>query len=159
MKTTTVTTPTPEEALKAKNEAVKKAFFAMLAEIKELIKLYPNDYLRTYLEIDYSSTGYSNNHGFYSPLLHLRFEGHTGECTIYYAKNFNFKQQVGFYLDTVITRCIYKHTSALSTEINIEDSLNVCIFRPDDYKEAKELLDKGFKGCQKVTVEQLKREA
>lgn len=159
MKTTTVTQPTHEEALKAKNEAVKKAYFATLAEIKELIKLYPTEYLRTYLEVDYSNIGFSNNHGFYSPLLHLRFEEQMGECTIYFAKNYNVKHQVGFYLDTVLTRCIYKHTSALNTEINIEDTLNVSIFRPDDYREAKLLLDKEFKGCKKVTVEPIRKEA
>lgn len=159
----TVVTPsteaTAEETLKAKNEAVKKAFFAILSEIKQLIPLYSSEYLRTYLEVDYSSTGYSNNYGFYSPLIHLRFEGHTGECSIYYAKNFNFKQQVGNFLDTVLTRTIFKHTAASLTEVNIEDSLNVCMFRAEDYKEAKDLLDKGFAGCKKVTVELLKKEA
>ncbi len=159
----TVATPsteaTAEETLKVKNEAVKKAFFAILSEIKQLIPLYSSEYLRTYLEVDYSSTGYSNNYGFYSPLIHLRFEGHTGECSIYYAKNFNFKQQVGNYLDTVLTRSIFKHTSASTTEVNIEDTLNICIFRPDEYKDAKDLLDRGFQGCKKITVEQLKKEA
>jgi hypothetical protein len=152
MKTATPNTPTAEDALKAKNEAVKTAFFAMLLEIKQLIKLFPSDYLRTFLEVDYSATGFSNNYGFYSPLVHLRFEGHTGECTIYFAKNFSFKNQVGYYLDSVLTRCVFKHTSALNTEINIEDALNVGTFKVEDYREAKALLDKGFKGCQKATV-------
>ena len=152
MKSNTVTKPTAEELLKAKNEAVKHAFFAILTEVKELIKLYQSEYLRTYLEVDYSATGFSNNYGFYSPMLHLRFEGHTGECTIYFAKSFGFKQQVGYALDSLLTRCVFKHTSSANTEIDIEDTLNVSNFKVEDYREAKALLDKGFQGCTKVTV-------
>jgi hypothetical protein len=159
MKTPPVETPpTFEEILKAKNDFVKAAYFAILTEVKELIRLYPTEYLRTFLEVDYAQIGYSNQHGFYSPMLHLRFEEQKGECSIYFARNFNIKQQVGYLLDSLLTRCVFKHTDATAEGINIEDCLNISLLKLDDYFEAKSLLDKGFKGATKVTVEQLKKE-
>jgi hypothetical protein len=155
MKTTTPITVTHEDALKAKNEAVKKAYFFILSEIKELLKLFPREYHRTFTEVDYSALGFSNQHAIYSPLLHLRFQENIGECTIYFAKNNNVKSQIGRYLDTLLSRCIYKNTSVAVTEINIEDALDVNNYKFDDYKDVQVLLDKGFAGCKRVTVEAL----
>jgi hypothetical protein len=157
--TTVATVPTQSELLKAKNEAVKSAYFNILSEVKSLIKHYPSDYFRTYLEVDYSEMGFTNQHGFYSPLIHLRFEESNGKCSIYFAKNFNVKQQIGYYLDTLLSRCVYNMTASTATPINIEDCLNVSLFRIETFHDAKLLLDQEFKGCVKVTVEALKKEA
>jgi hypothetical protein len=159
MKKLTMPAPSQENVLKSKNECVKTAYFAILSEIKSLITIYPSEYLRTFIEVDYSGIGFSNQHGFYSPLLHLRFEENKGECTIYFARNYNLKDKIGYYLDNLLTRCVYAKTAKGNYEIDIEDTLNVSYYRIDDYREAKNLLDSEFKGCKKVTVEFAKKEA
>lgn len=153
MKKTTTPSETTEVAVNPRNEAIQRAYFALLSEVKSLIKFYPTDYLRTFFEIDYSSIALDCKHGFYSPMLHLRLEEHQEQLTICFAKNFTVKQQVGNYLDSLLTRSVYKHTAESNTEMNIEDALNVCVYNVDDYRQAKHLMDRGFKDCQKVTVE------
>jgi hypothetical protein len=153
MKATTQPLPTKEDALKAKNDVVKNVYFAILLELKELIKFLPTEYLRTYIEVDYSSIGLDSKHGFYSPLSHLQLEEKEGLYIISFARNYFFKQQLGNYLDSLMTRCVYKHTSQETTDIPIEDSLEIKIYNKDDFRNAKSLLDKGFKDGKKTTVE------
>lgn len=159
MKATTQTTPTKEVALEAKNQAVTASYFAIITDVKDFIKRYPTDYLRTLIEIDYNSIGLSTKHGFYSPLIHLQLEEHEGQNFISFARNFNFKQQIGNHLDSLLTRCVYKHTAEAYTSIFIEDALNVTLYNVDDFRQAMLLLDKGFKDCKKITIEQLQKGA
>jgi len=153
MKQQNQVTPKAEETLTAKNECVKTAYFTTISEVKELIKLYPTDYLRTYIEVDYSSIGINTKHGFYSPLVHLQLEETEGQFIITFARNILLKQQVGNYLDSLLTRCVYKNTAEANTAVHIEDALSINLYKVDDFRHAKQLLDRGFKDCKKATVE------
>jgi hypothetical protein len=153
MKTTTTTQPTAEAALAVKNETVIKAYKAIITEVKELIPHFASDYLRTYIEVDYTGMGFNCLFGFYSPLIHLRLEEVDGVNFIYFARSYGFKSQVGYQLDAVLSRCVYKHTSASNTEVNIEDSLDISLYQIEDYKQTKSLMDRGFKGAVKHTLE------
>ncbi|MDN5285687.1 MAG: hypothetical protein JWR38_1961 [Mucilaginibacter sp.] len=150
---------TAEAALAVKNEAVTKAYKAIITEVKQLITLFSTDYLRTFIEVDYSSIGFTSIYGFYSPLLHLRLEQTDGVNTIYFARNYSFKAQIGYHLDAVLSRCVYKHTSKTNTGVDIEDSLDISIYNLEDYKQTKGLMDRGFKGAVKTTVEVSKLQA
>jgi len=150
---------TAEAALLAKNEAVMNAYKAITSEVKQLITLFSTDYLRTFIEADYSAIGFTSLYGFYSPLIHLRLEQTDGVNTIYFARNYSFKAQIGHHLDAVLSRCVYKHTSKANTDIDIEDCLDISLYNLEDYKQTKGLMDRGFKGAIKTTVEPSKLQA
>lgn len=152
MSKTTNTPSTKEPSLEAKNEAVSNAYKAILEEVKKALPAYPTEYLRTYVEVDYSSLGIKCKHGFFSPLIHLQLEDNEGDLQITFARNITIKQQVGNHLDGQLSRIVYKHTAEGSTLIFIEDCLSAEAFNVDDFRQASTLLSKGFKHGQKVTV-------
>ena len=158
MKTPT-TEPTAEAALAVKNEAVLRAYNAIISEVKQLIPQFGTVYLRTFIEVDYSGIGTNCLYGFYSPLIHLRLDNFDGVATIYFARSYGFKEQIGFHLDAILSRCVYKNTSKVTTEVDIEDVLNISLYKVDDYKQSKGLIDMGFKGAVKYTLEAAKLQA
>ena len=157
MKTTTE--PTADTVLAVKNEAVQKAYKAIIAEVKQLIPQFGTVYLRTFIEVDYTGIGINCLHGFYSPLIHLRLDNMDGVTTIYFARSYGFKDQIGFHLDAILSRCVYKHTSKANTDVDIEDVLNISLYKIDDYKQAKGLIDMGYKGAVKHILEAAKLQA
>ena len=62
MKTTTE--PAADTVLAVKNEAVQKAYKAIIAEVKQLIPQFGTVYLRTFIEVDYTGIGINCLHGF-----------------------------------------------------------------------------------------------
>ena len=144
--------PQKEDALKAKNEAVKTAYFNILADIKSALPQYPTEYLRTFVEVDYSSLGLRSQHGFFNALIHIQLEEVEGQLTIIFSRNLALKQQVSNHLDGLLSRIVYKHTAEANTEIFIEDMVSCEPFKVDDFRNANNLVLKGFKDGKKVTV-------
>jgi hypothetical protein len=159
MKQTTPNSTEQKDALKGRNEAnnevIRAAYFNMIKDIKEALPQYPSEYFRTMLEVDYSSIGFNCKHGFYSPLLHLQLEESEQGLTICFASNLTAKHQLGNHLSNLLTRLVYKHTGEGSTSEFIEDCLSVNNYNVDDFRQAKSLLDRGFKDGKKTTVEAL----
>ena len=152
MSKTTNTSAEPENALEAKNEAVKTAYSNIVIDIKAALPHYPTEYFRTYCEVDYNSLGINCKHGFFSPLIHLQLEDNEGSLQITFSRNLTIKQQVNNQLDNLLSRIVYKHTAEANTAIFIEDSLSYVLFKVDDYRQASNLISKGFKDAHKVTV-------
>lgn len=152
MKQTTQANAQQESALKGRNAIIQEAYFKIINNVKEVLPLYPTDYFRTYMEVDYSSIGLNCKHGLYSPIAHLQLEDSEQGLTICFSSNLAAKHQLGNYLSNLITRLVYKHTGEGTTE-SIEDCLNVNNYNVDDYRQAKSLLDRGFKDAKKTTVE------
>jgi hypothetical protein len=152
MSKTTTNPLTKEELLKAMNEAVTTAYFGILSEIKSVLTQFPTEYLRTYCEVDYNSLGMNCKHGFFSPLIHLQLIDEGGILKITFSRNLSPQQQVGSRLNNLLSRIVYKHTDEESTKVFIEDSLNCVAFSVDDYRQAINLIAKGYKEGQKVTV-------
>jgi hypothetical protein len=159
MKQTTPSSTEQKDALKGKNEAINEvitaAYFDIIKDIKAALPLYLSDYFRTYMEVDYSSIGLNCKHGFYSPLLHLQLEDTEQGLTICFASNLTAKHQLGNHLSNLLTRLVYKHTGEGNTSEFIEDCLSVNNYNVDDFRQAKSLVDRGFKDGKKTTVEGL----
>lgn len=152
MSKTTNTSTQQENPLEAKNEAVKTAYSNILTDIKAALPQYPTEYFRTYCEVDYNSLGINCKHGFFSPLIHLQLEDNEGSLQITFSRNLTIKQQVSNQLDNLLSRIVYKHTAEAKTAIFIEDSLSYVLFKIDDYRQANNLISKGYKEGHKVTV-------
>jgi hypothetical protein len=152
MSKTTTTSATKEDALKAKNLAVQAAYETILKEVKAALTQYPTDYHRTFIEVDYSTLGLSCRHGLYSPLIHLQLEEVDGQLLIMFSRNMVIKQQIGYTLDGLLNRIVYKNTAESFTLVFIEDAVSMEAYNVDDYRQANGLILKGFKGGSKVTV-------
>lgn len=152
MSKTTTNQGEKEIDLKARNETVRNAYFNILADIKSALPQYPTEYLRTLVEIDYSSLGMKCLHAFFSPLIHIQLEDTEGQLIISFSRNFAIKQQVSNYLDCLLSRIVYKNTAEAATEIFIEDAVSCEPFKVDDFRNANALILKGFKDGKKVTV-------
>lgn len=147
------------DVVQAKNAIVRKAYYAIITEIKQLLKHYPTEQLRTYIE----ATGYCligcGEHSLYSPLLHISLGELNDELIISFAKNLEVKSYVGFRLDNTLIRCIYKYTDAGATDINIEDCVEEYEYGYRNYQLAKQYCDEDTGNYQMVTVESLLNEA
>jgi len=141
-----------ETPLEAKNAAIKAAYENILKDIKEALPQFSSEYLRTFVEVDYNSLKIKCKHGFFSPLIHLQLEDIEGSLQITFSRNHTIKQQIGNYLDGLISRIVYKNTAESVTSIPIEDSVSSEIYRVDDFRQANNLILKGFKDGKKVTV-------
>jgi hypothetical protein len=149
----TTTNQAPEiSALEAKNLAVMAAYQTMLKEIKEALPQYPTEYHRTFIEVDYTSLGMNTKHGFFSPLIHLQLEEVEGQLLIMFSRNMVIKQQIGYRLDGLLNRIVYRNTAESATSTFIEDAVSMEAFNMDDFRQANSLILKGFKGGSKVTV-------
>lgn len=155
MKQTTATVPNAKDALKGKNEAITAAYFNIIKDIKAALPLYPTEYFRTYMEVDYNSIGLKCQRGFYSPLIHLQLEETEQGLTISFASNLTAKHQLGNHLSNLLTRIVYKHTGEGNTTEFIEDCLSINSYNIDDFRQAKSLLDRGYKDAKKTTIEPL----
>ena len=153
MKQTTQANAQQESALKGRNAIIQEAYFKIINHVKEVLPLYPTDYFRTYMEVDYSSIGLNCKHGLYSPIAHLQLEDSDQGLTICFASNLATKHQLGNHLSNLLTRIVYKHTAEGNTTELIEDCLSVNNYNVDDFRQAKSLLDRGFKDAKKTTVE------
>lgn len=152
MSKTTTNSPIKEDGLKAKNEAVQAAYQTILKEVKEALPQYPTEYHRTFIEVDYSSLGLSCKHGLFSPLIHLQLEEIEGQLLIMFSRNMAIKQQIGYQLDGLLNRIVYRNTAESVTPISIEDAVTLEAYNVDDFRQANSLILKGFKGGSKVTV-------
>ena len=152
MSKTTTNSASKEDALKARNEVVQAAYFTILKEIKAALAQYPTEYLRTFVEVDYSSLGLRSQHGFFNPLIHLQLEEAEGQLTILFSRNLAIKQQVGNHLDGLLSRIVYNQTAEANSAILIEDCLSAEAYQIDDFRQANNLILKGFKDGKKVTV-------
>jgi hypothetical protein len=155
MKQTTPSSDKPNDGLKALNDAITAAYQNIVSDVKAALPQYPTEYLRTFIEVDYSTIGLNCKHGLFSPMLHLQLEEKDGQLTISFAHNLIFKQQLGNRLDNLLTRLIFEHTNESNTSIPIEEYLNVSPYNMDNFRQAKSLLDRGFKGGCKTTIEAL----
>ncbi|RVU01275.1 hypothetical protein EOD41_04725 [Mucilaginibacter limnophilus] len=127
MQTTDKHKPSIEDA----NLAVSSAYEVIIAEVKALLPQFPSEQLRTYVErIDDSTST------FFSPMVLISVGNLIDERIISFAKNPEIKSYVGLYLDTAITRCIYKHTGIQATEINIEDRLEEYTYQYSKFEDA-----------------------
>jgi hypothetical protein len=152
MSKTTQPSAEKENPLQAKNEAITTAYQNILNEVKQVLPQYPTEYLRTFVEVDYNSLGIKCKHGFFSPLIHLQLEDNEGSLIIAFSRNLAIKSQVGNHLDGLLSRIVYKHTAEANTAIFIEDSLSADAYKVDDFRQATNLISKGFKDGKKVTV-------
>lgn len=152
MSKTTTNSAIKEDGLKAKNEAVQAAYQTILKEIKEALIQYPTEYHRTFIEVDYSSLGLNCKHGLFSPLIHLQLEEVEGQLFIMFSRNMATKQQIGYQLDGLLNRIVYRNTAESVTTIPIEDAVTLEAYNVDDFRQANSLILKGFKGGSKVTV-------
>lgn len=155
MKPTTQAKADQESALKGRNAIIQEAYFKIINNVKEVLPLYPTDYFRTYMEVDYSSIGLNCKHDLYSPIAHLQLEDSEEGLIISFASNLAAKHQLGNQLSNLLTRIVYKHTGDSSNPEPIEDCLSVGNYNVDDFRQAKSLLDRGFKDAKKTTVELL----
>lgn len=152
MSKTTTNPPKKEDDLKVKNEAVKTAYFNILELIKKALPQYNTEYIRTYIEVDYSTLGISCQHAFFNPLIHIQLEEVEGALIIKFSRNLTLKQQVSNHLDGLLSRIVYNETSEIKTTVFIEDCLIAEAYQIDDFRQANGLLAKGFKDAKKVTV-------
>jgi hypothetical protein len=120
METTNKTVKQDSQSAKSVNEAVEKAYLAIIRDIKQALALFPTEELRTYVERD-SLT--NDSHSFYCPMVYISVAEYFGKRLISYAKNMRVKPHIGNHLDTLLIRIIYKHTSLDATKVNIEDRL------------------------------------
>ena len=140
------------EAVEQKNNAIKTAFFEILKQVKAALTQYPTEYHRTFVEISYESLGINLKHGFYAALIHVQLHEVEGRLKISFSRNLTIKQQVGNYLDGLLSRIVYNNTAEAATEVLIEDSVSCELYNLNDFREANGLISKGFKDGQKVTV-------
>jgi len=152
MSKTTSNSANKENALEAKNTVIKTVYQTILKEVKEALPQYPTDYHRTFVEVDYTSLGLSCKHGLYSPLIHLQLEEVEGQLLIMFSRNMTIKQQIGYRLDGLLNRIVYRNTAEGATPIFIEDAVTLETYNVDDFRQANNLILKGFKGGSKVTV-------
>lgn len=152
MSKTTSNPANKQDLLKAKNDVVKAAYETILKEVKEALVQYPTDYHRTFVEVDYNSLGLSCKHGFYSPLIHLQLEEVEGQLLIMFSRNMAIKQQIGYRLDGLLNRIVYRNTAESVTTVFIEDAVTLEAYNVDDFRQANNLILKGFKGGSKITV-------
>ena len=152
MSKTTTNSASKEDALKAKNDVVAGAYFTILKEIKAALPQYPTDYLRTFVEVDYNSLGLRCKHAFFNPLIHVQLEEAEGQLTILFSRNLTLKQQVGNHLDGLLSRVVYNNTAQANTSVFIEDCVSAEAYQVDDFRQANNLILKGFQHGKKVTV-------
>ncbi len=122
-----------DQSVKKANEAVEKAYHAIIKEVKQILAACPTEELRTYVE----RTGKtSDSHSFYSPLGYISMAEYYGKRMISFAKNFKVKPHIGNYLDTLITRSIYELTSVEATKVDIEDRIEEYTYHYSKYDDA-----------------------
>ncbi|UEG52591.1 hypothetical protein LLH06_16675 [Mucilaginibacter daejeonensis] len=122
-----------DQSVKIANEAVEKAYHAVIKQVKDLLANFPTEPLRTYVE----RTGTNNNsHSFYSPLVYISVAEYYGKRMISFAKNPRVKPHIGPYLDSLIPRIIYKLTSVEVTKHSIEDRLEEYTYHYSKYDDA-----------------------
>ncbi|WP_345954762.1 hypothetical protein [Mucilaginibacter sp. PAMB04168] len=122
-----------DQAIKTANEAVEKAYQAIIKQVKQILADCPTEELRTYVE----RTGKTNeSHSFYSPMVYISVGEYFGKRMISYAKNFKVKPHIGNHLDTLIVRSIYRLTSVEATKTNIEDRLEEYTYHYSKYDDA-----------------------
>jgi hypothetical protein len=122
-----------QDQVKTANEAVQKAYQALIKEVKKTLSKLPTEELRTFVE----RKGANNaSLSFYSPLAYISVTENFGKAIIAYAKNFRAKPHIGYHFDTMIVRTIYKLTSAEVTKIFIEDRLEEYPYQSIKFEDA-----------------------
>lgn len=121
-----------DQSVSNANEAVEKAYHAIIKEVKQHLTLFPTEELRTFVE----RTGHLNAYSFYSPMVYISVADYYGKRMISYAKNFKVKPHIGNHLDTLISRTIYKLTSAEITKTNIEDRLEEYTYHSSKFQDS-----------------------
>ena len=69
-------------------------------------------------------------------MVYISVADYFGKRMISFAKNFKVKPHIGNHLDTLITRCIYKHTSVEATKISVEDRLEEYTYHSSKFEDA-----------------------
>jgi len=123
---------TPDQ-IKIANEAVSKAYHAIIKEVKKTLSQLPTDELRSYIEREGTN---ESSRSFYCPIVYISMAEYFGKTMIAFAKNFKAKPHIGVYMDTAIIRAIYKCTSVEVTKVNIEDRLEEYSYQPSKYEDA-----------------------
>lgn len=127
------TTSKQDQSVKNANQAVEKAYQAIIKEVKHALSLFPTEELRTYVEREGTN---NDSRSFYCPMAYISVAEYFGKRIISFAKNFRVKPHIGVQLDTLIPRIIYKHTSVESTKTNIEDRLEEYGYQSSKYEDA-----------------------
>jgi hypothetical protein len=127
------TTNKQDQGVKNANQAVEKAYQAIIKQVKQILADCPTEELRTYVE----RTGKtSESYSFYSPMVYISVGEYFGKRMISFAKNFKVKPHIGNYMDTLIVRSIYRLTSVDATKTNIEDRLEEYTYHYSKYDDA-----------------------
>lgn len=122
-----------DQSIKNANQAVEKAYQAIIKQVKQILADCPTEELRTYVE----RTGKtSESYSFYSPMVYISVGEYFGKRMISFAKNFKVKPHIGNYMDTLIVRSIYKLTSVEATKTNIEDRLEEYTYNGTKFQDA-----------------------
>jgi hypothetical protein len=124
---------TQDQTIKAANEAVEKAFQAIIKEVKQTLAQLPTPQLRTYVERKGAN---DTSQSFYCPLAYVSVTEYFGKTIIAYAKNFKAKPHVGMHIDTMIVRAIYKLTSVEVTKTFIEDRVEEYVYQSIKFEDA-----------------------
>ncbi len=122
-----------DQSIKNANQAVEKAYQAIIKEVKQALSHFPTEELRTYVERKGTN---NDSQSFYCPMAYISVAENFGKRVISFAKNFRAKPHIGVQLDTVIPRIIYKHTNADATKINIEDRLEEYTYQYSKFEDA-----------------------
>lgn len=122
-----------DQSIKNANEAVEKAYQAIIKEVKQVLSIFPTEELRTYVERKGTN---NDSFSFYCPMAYISVAENFGKRTISFAKNFKAKPHIGPVLDSVIPRIIYKHTGVNATKINIEDRLEEYTYQYSKFDDA-----------------------
>lgn len=124
---------TKDQNIRTANQAVEKAYQAIIKEVKQTLAKLPTEELRTFIERAGTN---DSSRSFYCPLVYISVTEYFGKAIIAYAKNFKAKPHIGVHLDTIIIRSIYKITSVDVTKTFIEDRLEEYIYQPSKYEDA-----------------------
>lgn len=141
-----------------KNRAVIKAYKQIILEIKQSLPHYPTEQFRTYIEKGNLDVRYPTSHDFYSPILYVSLGKYRGKYLMSFAKNFDAKSYLGFYLDTLMFRHIYEQTSCHIVKALIQDRLEEYCYTYGNLEAAQLQCSEGNPEYSTNTVAEFKRE-
>ncbi|MGY3215300.1 hypothetical protein [Mucilaginibacter sp. HD30] len=122
-----------DQQIKNGNQAVEKAYQAIIKEVKTVLASFPTEELRTYVERKGTN---NDSQSFYCPMAYISVAENFGKRVISFAKNAKAKPHIGPILDTVIPRIIYKQTAVESSKINIEDRVEEYTYQYSKFDDA-----------------------
>ena len=116
--------------VKARQEAVQKAYWQIISETIELLKTLPTPQLRTHIEVPEEGSV----HNFISTCIRISLSDDLE--LISYAKHFECRDYIGFHAYSELSRIIYRNTMRENSSVFIEDCLEEFCYDYTDFEKA-----------------------